>query len=367
MHTEHEPWMQQALAQARLGEGLTRPNPPVGAVLVKNGRLVGSGFHVKAGTAHAERVALEKAGADAAGGTLYVTLEPCSTWGRTGPCTESILAAKVARVVVATRDPNPRHNGRGVRQLRRAGVEVVEHVCEPDARRLLAPFACWITTGQPFLTLKLAQSLDGRIADRRGHARWISGPESRARVHHLRRCADAIMVGSGTVLADDPQLLPRPARGRQPWRVVVDSRGRIPLRARVFSDDFGAQTIVAVTPACPARRLKELERRGATVLRLPARQGRVDLARLLRELGRMGLLHVLCEGGGELAAGLIHSGLVNRYFFILAPCLIGGGGSRPSVGGAGWLMAERPWLSIRGSGWAGQDLWIEAEPKPKEK
>ena len=233
-----ERWMRRALALARRGEGCTRPNPPVGAVVVVRNRLVGQGYHQIAGGPHAEVHALRKAGRHSAGATLYVTLEPCSTQGRTPPCTDAIIAAGVRRVVVAVRDPNPRHAGRGLIVLRRKGIEIHEGVVADQATELLRPFAKWIQHKTPYVTLKLAMTLDGRIADAQGRSQWITGPAMRGAVHALRRRVDAILVGRETAAIDDPNLLPRPARGRQPFRVVVDSRGRLPPNLRMLHDGF---------------------------------------------------------------------------------------------------------------------------------
>jgi diaminohydroxyphosphoribosylaminopyrimidine deaminase/5-amino-6-(5-phosphoribosylamino)uracil reductase len=235
-------WMREALALARRGVGRTRPNPPVGAVVVRDGRVVGRGFHRRAGMAHAEVEALRDAGGAAAGATLYVTLEPCSSWGRTGPCTEAIVAAGIRRVVVAARDPNPKHAGRGFRILRRAGVAVATGVLAAEGRELLAPFSRWVETGLPWVTLKLGMSVDGRLADATGRSQWITSPASRARVQDMRRTADAIIVGVGTALADDPSLTCRRYPASKPWRVIVDSRGRLPLKARVLTDGAAGRT-----------------------------------------------------------------------------------------------------------------------------
>jgi diaminohydroxyphosphoribosylaminopyrimidine deaminase/5-amino-6-(5-phosphoribosylamino)uracil reductase len=335
-------FMREALALARRGEGLTRPNPPVGAVVVKNGWTIGRGWHRKAGGPHAEIYALRQAGTNARGATLYVTLEPCSTTGRTPPCTEAILAAGIRRVVFALKDPNPRHAGRAAGLLRRAGIEVCAGVEQDAARELLQPFTQWITTGHPWVTLKLAQTLDGRIADAGGTSRWISSAVARGWVQDLRRRSDGILVGAGTVIADNPSLLPRPDRGRQPWRMVVDSRGRCPRTARIFSDDAAGRTILATTRCCSNAHRLALERRGVSVWILPAtRQGRVDLHALSARLGRAGLLRVLCEGGGELAGEWLRVNRVDEMILFVAPKILGGTGI-PAISGAGWRLAAAP-------------------------
>lgn len=360
MTAEHERWMRRAIQLARRGEGLTRPNPPVGAVLVKRGRLVAEGWHRRAGGPHAEIVALRRAGRRARGCTLYVTLEPCSTWGRTPPCTDAVLSAGVRRVVACLRDPNPRHAGRGLRVLRARGVEVIEGVCAAEGRELLAPFAKWIVERRPFVTLKLGMSADGRLADAAGRSRWITGPASRARVQSLRRKADAVMVGAGTVRADDPSLLPRPARGRKPFRVVVAGRWGVPGGAQVLNDGHASQTIVAAPSSMPSRSAAQYERKGATIVRA-GRGRRVSLRIVLRKLGRMDVLHVLCEGGGELAADLIGRRLVDELVLFVSPCIIGGRRAVPAVGGRGWSLGAKRGLVFTGVERVGRDLLIRAK------
>jgi diaminohydroxyphosphoribosylaminopyrimidine deaminase / 5-amino-6-(5-phosphoribosylamino)uracil reductase len=357
----HEYWMAQALALARQGEGLTRPNPPVGAVVVKNGRRVGAGFHRKAGGPHAEVLALKQAGRRARGATLYVTLEPCSTWGRTPPCTDAILASGIARVAVGVRDPNPRHAGRGLALLRRRGVDVMEGVRARECAALIEPFAKWMEQRRPFVTLKLGMSLDGRLADRRGRSRWITGSAARNLVQGLRRRVDAVLVGGGTVRKDNPSLLPRPDHGRKPFRVVVASGGDIPRGAQVLTDGHQDQTLVVVAKSCSMRTIADLRGRGVAVSVCGA--ARVSLPRLMAELGRRGILHVLCEGGGELAEALIRAKRVDEFLFFVAPCILGGRDAVPAVGGAGWPIEAKPELRILDVGRAGSDVMIRARPK----
>ncbi len=354
--------MQRALALARRGEGLTRPNPPVGALVVKRGREVGSGWHRGAGAPHAEALALSAAGAQARGGTLYVTLEPCCTQGRTPPCTRAIIAAGVKTVVAAIRDPNPRHRGRGFRQLRQAGIEVIEDVGREEARELITPFAKWIARSRPYLTLKLAMTLDGKIADRRGQSKWITSPAARREAHALRRRADAILVGAGTARADNPSLFPRPDHGRRPWRVVVDSRGTLASRCQVLEPPGAARTIMATTRHCPEKIRAGWQAAGAQVWVLPPAGGRVSLPALFRRLGAMGLLHVVCEGGGELAAALIRARLVDEYRFFVAPRILGGKTAPGAAGGPGWPLPSAPELVFIECRRIGRDLMIKARP-----
>lgn len=354
-------WMRQALALARRGEGLTRPNPPVGAVVVKNGLKIGQGWHRKAGGPHAEIFALRQAGAAARGATLYVTLEPCSTFGRTPPCTDAILRAGIARVVVAAVDPNPRHAGRGLRLLRKAGLQVATGACGAEAAELIAPFACRMLRNRPFFTLKLGLSLDGRIADHAHSSRWITGPQARATVQAMRRAADAVMVGAGTVRHDDPSLWPRPDGKRQPWRVVVVRRAPLPLDAQLFTDEHAARTIVAAPkgwqPAC-ARRIRQT---GAAVLEFPPRR---LLPALAAELGRLGMLRVLCEGGGILAGELIRADLVDELCVFVSPVLIGG--SVGAMGKTQWPLRQAPRFRLRESRLVGQDQFLRLTPIGKE-
>ncbi|MCX7825981.1 MAG: bifunctional diaminohydroxyphosphoribosylaminopyrimidine deaminase/5-amino-6-(5-phosphoribosylamino)uracil reductase RibD, partial [Verrucomicrobiae bacterium] len=310
---QEEYYMRRALTLARRALGLTSPNPMVGALVVKNRRVIAEGYHHHAGGPHAEIHALNAAGKRAAGADLYVTLEPCSTHGRTPPCTDAIIAAGIRRVVVAARDPNPSHDGRGMAVLRDAGIKVEIGLLGHEAARLNEAFNKWIRTGQPFVTVKLAMSLDGKIATRRGESRWITGEEARACVQELRRAADAILVGAGTVIADDPQLTVRAGKvERQPWRVIADSGGRTPLEARVLSDEHRARTIVLTTAQSASSWRRQLAERGVTVLECAARDERVDLLDALKQLGGREITGVLVEGGGQLVGSLLDQRLVDK-------------------------------------------------------
>ena len=354
-----ERWMRRALALARRGEGLTRPNPPVGAVVVAGGRKVGEGFHRIAGGPHAEVIALLQAGKKARGATLYVTLEPCSTWGRTPPCTDAILAAGIRRIVVAARDPNPKHAGRGLRLLRQRGVPLDAGVCAAEGRALIAPFRMLMLTGRPFVTLKLGMTLDGRIADRTGASRWITSAAARSAVQALRRRVDAILVGGATIRADNPRLRPRPDAGRCPLRVVVTASGKLPPRCQVLRDAYADCTVVATTPA-GARRLARAKT-AAQIWTFPARGRKIDLRALLQKLGAGGALHVLCEGGGRLAAELLRAQLVDELLMFVAPKFLGGD-ALPAVGG-GWKLAAAPAFELQSVARIGPDLLIRAKPR----
>jgi diaminohydroxyphosphoribosylaminopyrimidine deaminase / 5-amino-6-(5-phosphoribosylamino)uracil reductase len=331
-------FMAEALVLARRGLGRTRPNPPVGAVLVRGGKVVGSGWHRSAGGPHAEVFALAQAGARARGATLYVTLEPCSHFGRTPPCARAVVAAGLGRVVVGTRDPNPRVRGRGLALLRRAGIAVSTGVREAEARDLIRGYAQHVTTGLPFVRLKLAASADGRIAAAGGASRWITGAPARRLVHEWRDEFDAVMVGVGTVLADDPELTCRRRGGRDPVRIVVDGALRTPPDARLLATGRSPVWIATTRRADP-RRERALVARGAEVLRLPGRGGRVDLAALFRLLGKRDIVSVLVEGGSRLAGALLGSGRVDELCWFSAPLLIGGDGV-PMVGSLGVRSPE---------------------------
>jgi diaminohydroxyphosphoribosylaminopyrimidine deaminase/5-amino-6-(5-phosphoribosylamino)uracil reductase len=334
--SRHDRFMTQALRLARRGLGRTSPNPPVGALIVRRGRVVGQGFHRRAGAPHAEADALRAAGARARGATLYVTLEPCNHHGRTPPCCDAILRAGIRHVVAAARDPNPVTDGRGFARLRRAGVRVTTGVLAPAARGLIEPFAAAVRTRRPLVTAKAAQSLDGRIATARGESQWITSAAARAYAHRLRAQADAVLVGIETVLADDPRLDARgtPHRPDRPIKVILDSRLRLPVRARCLSRRSPAPTIVATTQRGGPRR-RALERRGVRLLTFPARGGRVPLRPVLDALGRAGIQSVLIEGGGEVLGSAFAQRLVHRVAWFLAPVVIGGRTAPGAVGGAG--------------------------------
>ncbi len=359
-----EGYMQRALDLARQGEGRTRPNPPVGAVVVRKGVIVGEGFHPRAGEPHAEIYALRAAGAAARGSDLYVTLEPCSHQGRTGPCAEAVIAAGIARVFVGVKDPNPLVSGRGVARLQQAGIVVETDILAADCRRLIASFAKHVTTGFPLVVIKSALTLDGRSATVTGDSRWITGEESRLLVHRLRDRCDAIMVGLGTVLRDDPQLTCRlpEGGGRDPLRVIVDSRLEIPVSAAMLSAAAAEGTLIATTTAADAEKRRRLEERGATVLACPERQGRVDLADLLRQLGADGVQSVLVEGGAVLNQALLSAGLVDRVMVFLAPKLLGGSDGKGMFQGSGVhnLAEAVPLRDVRVSR-CGEDILVEGE------
>jgi len=330
---DDERYMRQALRLARRGVGRTSPNPPVGAVVVRRGEIVGRGFHRRVGTPHGEAAALHDAGTRARGATLYVTLEPCAHHGRMPPCVDAVLASGVREVVIGTRDPNPKVRGGGVERLRRAGLRVRLGVLQGECDEMIAAFRKHVTTGLPFVTLKLAASLDGRIATASGESRWITGAASRRLVHRLRNEHDAVLVGAETVLHDDPELTCRGRAGRNPVRVVLDGRLRVSRRHRVVRDGKAA-TLIVTTADVSRRRRQALEARGATIVGLSAAGGRIPFRRVLRELGKRNLMSVLIEGGADVAAAALSAGLVDAVYLFYAPKLIGGDG-RPMLGPLG--------------------------------
>lgn len=364
--------MRRALVLARRGWGRTAPNPMVGAVVVRGDRCLGEGWHHRAGEPHAEVLALravEGSGHRSRGATLVVTLEPCSTHGRTPPCTEAILAAGIGRVVVGGVDPNPRHAGRGLEQLRAAGVEVVSGVLAEAEGRLNQVFRHWIVGGTPWVTLKAAMTLDGKIATADGESQWITGPAARAVGHRLRWGVEAVMVGVETVLADDPQLVCRRGgvgEGRVPegrvWlRVVVDSRARTPLGSRVVTDGWRERTVVVVTDRAPRLRVKALEERVRVVQAPAGADGRVDLGWLMRWLGEVPVTSVLVESGGELGGSLVRGGWVQEVAFFYAPMILGGARGRKAVAGEGALSWDDT-FRLTDLRWrrCGEDLWLGA-------
>ncbi|MCF6178532.1 MAG: bifunctional diaminohydroxyphosphoribosylaminopyrimidine deaminase/5-amino-6-(5-phosphoribosylamino)uracil reductase RibD [Geopsychrobacter sp.] len=361
--TKTQIYMQQALTLARRALGRTAPNPAVGAVIVRNDRVVGEGFHPRAGEPHAEIFALRDAVDEATGADIYVTLEPCSHQGRTGPCADALITAGVKRVFVGTIDPNPQVAGRGIKRLQEAGIDGQVGVCEAECRALIAPFSWHIRTGMPYTLYKAAMTLDGQMATRRGDSRWVSGEESRQRVHRLRDQVDAIMVGVDTVLADNPQLSTRlPQGGRDPLRVVVDSQLRIPLDSRIVNLQSTAPTLIATTDRAPADKMRRLSALGCEVLLLPEVKGRVSLIELWQRLGQRDIQHLLLEGGRTLAAAALQSGLINRLQVYIAPKLVGGTGLSGLFSGPGCaLMKDALAVSDLRVEQVGSDLLLSAE------
>ena len=332
-------FMTQALTLARLALGNVSPNPAVGAVLVKDGAVVGQGYTQPPGGDHAEIVALKQAGAAARDAALYVTLEPCCDQGRTPPCTAAIIKAGVSAVHAAGMDPNPKVCGKGIAALEQAGIAVAVGEEAEAAAEITEAYAKYVTSGLPFVTAKFAVSLDGKIATRTGDSRWISSEASRRYVHQLRHTTDAVMAGVNTVLADDPRLTARGGGGqggtghRQPLRVIVDSSGRTPPKARLFQKN--GKTMIVTSGPLKAEPLAAYQKLGAEVLTVPHGDGRVDLAGMLRKLGGRGITSVLVEGGGTLFGSLFDAGLVDKVVAFIAPIIIGGSQAATPVGGHG--------------------------------
>ena len=328
-----EKFMAEALKIARNAEGRTSPNPMVGAVIVKNGRIIAEGWHRKAGTPHAEIHALNMAGELAKNSTMYVTLEPCSHFGRTPPCANRIVDAGVKKVVIAMTDPNPLVAGKGIEILKSAGIEVEVGILEDDARRLNEVFLKYITKKIPFVTAKFACTLDGKISTVTGESQWISCEESRNFVHRLRDVNDGILVGVGTILADNPSLTTRIDNGKNPVRIVVDSLARTPINSK-FLNDGAAKNIIAVTENAPADKISALQNLGAEIIFCGNSQ-QVDLKILMAELARREITSVLLEGGGTLNFSMFRAGLIDKVFAFVAPKIIGGKNALTPVEGAG--------------------------------
>jgi diaminohydroxyphosphoribosylaminopyrimidine deaminase/5-amino-6-(5-phosphoribosylamino)uracil reductase len=360
IHLADECFMRRALRLARKGEGCVSPNPLVGAVIVRDGRVIAEGYHHCCGENHAEINAIANATEAVAGATFYITLEPCSHYGRTPPCTEALIACRPGRVVVGTTDPNPLVSGRGIAALQSHGIETQIGVLEEDCHRLKAVFFKFIRTGLPFVTVKFAQSLDGRIATASGHSRWISSPPSRRFAHRLRGIHDAIIVGAQTVIQDDPELTCRLVRGKNPLRIVVDSHLRTSPDARIFMKGKGAPTIVATTRQAKDERRRLFEAKGIEPICLGEdRAGRVDLRELLNHLGKREISSLLVEGGADLITSFLKERLADRLIVLLAPKIVGTGLN--SVGDLGLRhMDDALHFSFERIARRGADLIIDA-------
>lgn len=351
--------MREALRLAAHGRGRTSPNPMVGAVLVRDGRIVGAGWHRKAGTEHAEIHALRMAGELARGSTLFVTLEPCSHTGRTGPCARAVIEAGVKRVVAAMEDPNPIVSGRGFQMLQETGIEVSCGLLEQEARKLNEAFLTWVTEKRPFVTLKMAMTLDGKTATAGGESQWITGEEARLRGHELRDENDAILVGIGTVLADRPSLTTRlpDGNGKNPLRIVLDSHARTPADTPMLRDD-AAPVIIAATEAASPENVKRLRETGAEVLFVGSGPT-VELPGLLRTLGDRKICSLLVEGGSTVHFSFLRAGLADKVCAFIAPILVGGKGATPAVGGEGFLrLVDAARLTDIKTEMVGKDLCV---------
>ncbi|WP_203362785.1 bifunctional diaminohydroxyphosphoribosylaminopyrimidine deaminase/5-amino-6-(5-phosphoribosylamino)uracil reductase RibD [Bacillus sp. REN10] len=357
-----EHYMKIALSLAEGVRGQTSPNPPVGAVVVKDGRVIGMGAHMKAGEGHAEVHALAAAGEEARGADLYVTLEPCSHYGKTPPCADLTIAKGIKKVYIAVMDPNPAVAGRGIDRLRAAGIEVETGICEKEASELLAPFFHFIQTKTPYVTMKTAITADGKTAAYTGHSRWITSEQAREDVHYIRHQQDAILVGINTILQDNPILTTRlPQGGKHPIRVVLDTHLRIPLTANVVKNKQ-AETIVVCGQEAPQSKELQLIEQEVKVIRLQTRE--IDIPLLLKKLGDIGIMTLLVEGGSEINASFIEKRAFQKMLIYVAPKLIGGKLAPTAVGGQGFaIMDEAVPLTFEKVEIIGQDIKITASPK----
>jgi len=355
--------MLRALELARKGK--TTPNPMVGAVLVKNNRIIAEGFHSRAGGPHAEVVALKKAGSKARGADLYVNLEPCCHMGRTPPCTDAIIQSGVSRVFAGMKDPNKLVQGKGIRILKAAGIKVSVGMMKTDCEKLNEVFVKVMKTGMPFVTVKTAMSLDGKIATRGGDSQWISGVESRDFVHELRNQNDAILVGTNTILKDNPQLTCRlkKKRGRHPARIILDRRNRIPLTAKVFANSKTQQVIYVSGPNLSTKREKLLTAKNIEILKVKMLKSGFDLKQLMKLLAQKDLNSILIEGGGEINSSAFAAGIVDRIFAFISPILVGGQQAPSPIGGKGVVkITQAMRLKNMKVIQIGEDLMVEAEP-----
>lgn len=353
-------YMRMALELARKGKGWTTPNPLVGAVILKGGRVIGQGYHQKYGQPHAEVNAIASAKEDVTGATLYVTLEPCSHFGKTPPCSDLLIDKNIKRVVVGTLDPNPLVAGKGIERLRSTGIEVVTGVLEEESQKLNEIFIKYIVTKKPFVIMKNAISLDGKIATVTGESQWISGESSRKQVHSLRHELAGIMVGIETIIKDDPQLTSRTLNSRNPIRIVVDSQLRIPSTSKVLTQQDRAKTIVATTKRANKEKVETLKRMGIEVIVTKEKDGRVDLQELMRLLGDRGIDSILLEGGATLNFSALEEGIVDKIQSYIAPKIIGGKEAKTAVEGAGVHSLNNAFQIKRMTAvMVGEDLFVE--------
>jgi diaminohydroxyphosphoribosylaminopyrimidine deaminase/5-amino-6-(5-phosphoribosylamino)uracil reductase len=338
-----EHYMKIALSLAKRGRGKVSPNPLVGAVLVKNGQIIGKGFHQRAGRPHAEVNALKDAGNKAIGADLYINLEPCCHYGKTPPCTDALIAHRIRRVFVGMVDPNPLVSGKGIKRLVNAGIQVTTGILEGEARKLNEVFIKYTTEKMPFVIMKVASTLDGKIATRDGDARWITGEKARTFVHQLRNEVDAILVGIGTVKRDDPQLTTRlpHGRGRDPHRIILDTHLTIPLSSKLLHLDSQVRTIIATAAQhASSGKARKLEGLGATILTVPTLRGRINLKALLKKLGTRDITSVMVEGGRETITSFLEQGLVDKLYLFYAPKIIMGKEAVGITGGPGKALIQ---------------------------
>lgn len=334
MTMNSEKYMEQAIKLARKGLGFVSPNPMVGSVIVKNNRVIGAGYHARFGGDHAEVAAVKSATEDVAGATMYVTLEPCCFHGKTPPCVNLIIEKKISHVVIGSVDPDPRVNQKGIQILRENGVEVSFSALVNECNQLIEAYSWHRNNCVPFTTIKVAQTLDGQIATQTGHSQWISSPDSRTFAHQLRKEHDAVMVGTGTVIADNPQLNLRHVKGVNPRRIILDSKLRIPVDAHVLKADDIEKSILVTSVEASEKKLEQLKKIGVEVIKIHSNQDkRLDLKQLWEVLGRKGITSLLVEGGSQLITSLLHQKLANRFIAAIAPLILGQG--TPAVGNLG--------------------------------
>ena len=364
MNSDDEKYMRQAIALALKGTGRVNPNPLVGAVIVKDGRVIGEGYHQQYGCPHAERNALASCTESATGATIYVTLEPCCHHGKNPPCTEALIQAGIKRVVVGSADPNPLVAGKGIAQLKAAGIQVEEGFLQAECDAINFIFFHYITTKQPYLALKYAMTADGKIACHTGASRWITGEAARHHVHELRNKYAAIMVGTGTVLADDPELTCRIENGNNPVRIICDTQLRTPLSAKLVVTAKEVPTIIA-TCCQEESRYKPYQEAGCQIWVVPSKNGGVDLQTLVHRLGQEKIDSVLVEGGGQLNWSLLQAGLVQRVYTYIAPKIFGGETAKSPVGGIGVDNPQQAFqMRVVATQQLGEDFLLEQEILP---
>jgi len=356
-------YMSLAIELSKKGIGYTNPNPLVGAVIVKNGRIIAQGYHHYLGGPHAEIDAFNHATEDVTGATMYVTLEPCSHHGKTPPCAEAIIAKKISKVVIGMSDPNPLVSGRGIQLLQDHGIEVITGILRSDVEKLNEIFVKFITTKLPFCIMKTAMSLDGKIATSSGESKWITGELARKAVHNIRHQVSAIMVGIGTVIADNPSLTTRldATNGVNPHRIIVDTKAAIPLYAKVLDTNSKAKTIIATTEKADPTKLDRLRNLGAEIIITPLKNGKVNLEYLMKKLGALGIDSVLLEGGSALNFSAVQEKIVDKVITFIAPKILGGKASKSPVGGEGiHSLSEALLLEDMNVELIGEDIKIEA-------
>ncbi|MEK6656858.1 MAG: bifunctional diaminohydroxyphosphoribosylaminopyrimidine deaminase/5-amino-6-(5-phosphoribosylamino)uracil reductase RibD [Nitrospirota bacterium] len=335
---DDEYYMRLCLSLAKKGKGRTSPNPIVGAVVVKDDKIIGKGYHKKAGLPHAEAIAISKAGSDAEGSTLYISLEPCCHSNKkTPPCTKKIIESKIKKVVIGMIDPNPLVSGKGIEELLASNIEVKTGVLEDEAKKINESFVKYIKTKTPFVILKIAESLDGKIATNTGESKWITGETAREYAHKLRDEVDAVLVGIGTVLRDNPSLTTRlkNKKGKDPIRVVVDSGLRIPLSAKLLTQKANARTIIATSKTASKGKIEKIKKTGAEIILLKTKNSKIPLTQLMKELGKREITSLMIEGGSEIAASAIKEAVVDKVVFFIALKIITGINAKPSIGGEG--------------------------------